>query len=379
MAHVLIIGGGFGGVVAAESLAERLGPEDQITLVSRHREFTFFPALVRLAFGRVAVDDVFYDLEQAMLSRRIEFLQAEIVALDPNARHVRMLQGMREIEMPYDYLIFALGRRLAVEHIPGFVAHAHHPLTVGAALRFREAIKEFHQGRAVVGYCPDSRLAVPVYETAFALDRAMRERGCRDQVSISIISPESVGGSLCGAVAPQLQTALENHGIEFIPDFAADFITAKHVWGKDSQSIAYDLLMLIPPFQGLYETEFSSITDRQNYICVDDQMRSTRIERLYAVGDAVNFPGPKMAHMAVLQGEVAAANVAAEIDGRKPEARYNHQMMLVINEGGEDSIYMNYKFWEDRNPAIRQGRFWGWAKQVHEKYWTQLHSLKPVV
>jgi sulfide:quinone oxidoreductase len=378
MARVLIIGGGFGGVVAAESLAERLGPEHQITLVSRHREFTFFPALVRLAFGHIAVDDVFYDLEQAMLSRRITFLQAEIVALDPSAQLVTGLQGAREIQLPYDYLIFALGRRLAIEKIPGFMAHAHHLLTVDAALRFREAIKDFHSGHAVIGYCPDSRLATPVYETAFALDRAMRERNCRDQVSISIISPESVGGSLCGVVAPQLQSALEKHGIEFIPDFAADFITPKHIRGTDSRAIPYDLLMLVPPFQGLYETEFSSITDRKKYICVDAHMRSPHIEGLYAVGDAVNFPGPKMAHMAALQGAVAAANIAAEIDGRKPETQYDHQIMMVIDSGGKDSIYLRHKFWEDGDATIRQGRFWGWAKQIHEKYWTQLHSLKLV-
>jgi NADH dehydrogenase FAD-containing subunit len=65
MANVVIIGGGFGGVMAAESLAQRLDLEHQITLVSRHREFTFFPALVRLAFGRCDLEDVFYDLEKA--------------------------------------------------------------------------------------------------------------------------------------------------------------------------------------------------------------------------------------------------------------------------------------------------------------------------
>ena len=51
MAKVLILGGGFGGVVAAEWLAERLGTEREITLASRSREFLFYPALVRLAFG----------------------------------------------------------------------------------------------------------------------------------------------------------------------------------------------------------------------------------------------------------------------------------------------------------------------------------------
>jgi len=44
MAHVLIVGGGFGGIVAAEELAKKLGPEHQITLVSRNSDFLFYPA-----------------------------------------------------------------------------------------------------------------------------------------------------------------------------------------------------------------------------------------------------------------------------------------------------------------------------------------------
>ncbi|HKQ77595.1 MAG TPA: FAD-dependent oxidoreductase [Blastocatellia bacterium] len=379
MANVLIIGGGFGGVVAAESLAQRLGPEHQITLVSRHREFTFFPALVRLAFGRCALEDVFYDLERAMLSRRIEFVQAEILSLDHGSRAVIALRGGREVKLSYDYLVFALGRRLAVEQVPGLSLHAHHLLTVGDSLKFREAIKSFKGGHAVIGYCPDSRLSVPVYETAFALDRDLRERGRRDQAKISIISPDSLGGLLGGeAVVPALQTALEKHGVDFISDFSVDFVTAENVFAKDSRRVAYDLLMLVPPFRGLYDTQFSNITDRQGYVRVDDYMRSTQSERFYAVGDAVGFPGPKMAHLAALQGEVAAANIAAEIEGRQPEIRYDHQMTLVIDEGGEDSIYLHHKLWEEGETIIRQGRFWGWAKQVHEKYWTRLRSLKPV-
>lgn len=46
MAKILILGGGFGGGVAADRLAEQLGDEHQITLVSRSRNFVFYPALV---------------------------------------------------------------------------------------------------------------------------------------------------------------------------------------------------------------------------------------------------------------------------------------------------------------------------------------------
>jgi sulfide:quinone oxidoreductase len=278
-----------------------------------------------------------------------------------------------------DYLVFALGRRLAVERVPGFFKYAHHLLTAGAALRFGEAIKDFHRGHAVIGYCQDARLAVPVYETAFALDRLMRARGERDRARITIVSPEKLGGLLGGdAIAPSLQAALDERGIEFAPDFHIDRVTEKEVWAGAGQRLDYDLLMLIPPFQGPAEARHIGITDPNDYVRVDGRMRVHLADRMYAAGDSVNFTGPKMGHMAVLQGEVAAANLAAEIEGREPEANYDHELMMVIDEGGEDSIYLHHKLWDEEGADLRQGRFWGWAKRAHMRYWTRLHALRPV-
>jgi sulfide:quinone oxidoreductase len=95
---------------------------------------------------------------------------------------------------------------------------------------------------------------------------------------------------------------------------------------------------------------------------------------MYAAGDAVSFGGPKMGHMAVRQGEVAAANVAAEIGGQEPVAEYDHEMRFIIDEGGRDSIYMQKKLWANEPAGIRQGRFWSWAKHAHEKYWQQQYD-----
>ena len=64
MAKVLVLGGGFGGVVAAERLAEQLSDEHQITLVSRSRQFVFYPALVSLAFGKCEIKNATFDLRQ---------------------------------------------------------------------------------------------------------------------------------------------------------------------------------------------------------------------------------------------------------------------------------------------------------------------------
>jgi NADH dehydrogenase FAD-containing subunit len=374
MANILILGGGFAGVVAAESLAKRLSNEHQITLISRHRDFIFYPALVKLAFGQAEVRDITYNLREALLDRRIKFIEAEVAYPDIDHNCVIVPHGEVQGKVPYDYLLFALGRRLATEEVGGFYDHGHHLLTVNAALKFREALKDFHQGHAVLGYCQDTRLAVPVYEAAFALDRMLKERGEREQVKITIVAPEHLGGQLSDEIVPNLQAALDEHGVEFVSEFPVKQITQKTIFAANGKQMDYDLLMLLPPFTGPGEAQYTGITDPNGYVRVDRQMRVNGARRMYAAGDCVNFLGPKMGHMAVLQGMVAAANIAAEIEGHEPVARYDHELKLVIDEGGKESIYLQKPLWDRGEANIKQGRFWGWAKQVHQKYWRKIHA-----
>src|ERR1041385_1747415 len=93
MSNILILGGGFGGVIAAESLAREIGGEHQITLVSRNREFIFYPELVRLAFGKCQPDDIRFDLREAMLSHRVRFIRGEIARVDVDSQRVRLAHG----------------------------------------------------------------------------------------------------------------------------------------------------------------------------------------------------------------------------------------------------------------------------------------------
>src|SRR5689334_3368918 len=108
MAKILILGGGFAGVVAAERLAEQFGDAHQITLVSRRQNFLFYPALVRLAFGKCDRSDVSFDLRKAMLNRQVNFVEAEVAHFDPIARKVTIAHGEVEGNLSYDFLLFAL-------------------------------------------------------------------------------------------------------------------------------------------------------------------------------------------------------------------------------------------------------------------------------
>ncbi len=374
MSNILVLGGGFAGVVAAERLAKSLGDEHQITLVSRKSRFVFYPALVRLAFGRCEPDDISYDLRTAMLSRYVRFVEATVARVDPQARKVVLTGGDIAGEIKYDYLLFALGRRLATERVPGFFEHAHHLLGVDAAMRFGEAVKEFRGGHAVIGSCPGARLEVPVYETAFALARRLDEQQIRAR--ISIINPDYPSQHPAGAdLARALQPALEAHHIETLADFPISEVEAELVRAEDGREIEYDLLMLVPPFEGTSALAGTGLTDDEGFVRVDHTMRVIGAERMYAAGDAVYFSGPKLGHMAVRQGEIAAENLAAEIEGRAPSATYNHEVMLVVDEGGKDSVYLHKDLWDEgTTKSVGHGRFWSWAKRVHEKYFQAQHS-----
>jgi sulfide:quinone oxidoreductase len=375
MARVLILGGGFGGVVAAEALAQQLGDEHQITLVSRSKRFVFYPALVRLAFGMCEPDDVSFDLRRSMLNRRINFIQGEVARIDPINRHVTVAHGDVEGNLPYDYLIYALGRRLATEQIDGYFTYAHHLLDVDGALAFGEAVRGLSEGHIVIGQCPDARLPVPGYETAFALSKWLKENGGRDSVRITVVSPGTIESEFGDAkVGGLIHDGLMKEGIQFLPDFPVSKVRADSVSTSDGRNLSCNLAMLLPPFRGSSAAAHAGLTDDDGYINVDWTMKALGAEKLYAVGDCVNLPGPKMGHMAVNQAQVAAANVVAEIAGHQPIAHYDHEMMMVLDVFDGESIYFHKDLWADAPASVRHGRFWKWAKRVHERYWEAVHA-----
>jgi sulfide:quinone oxidoreductase len=375
MAKILIIGGGFGGVVAAESLAKRLGNEHQITLVSRSRKFLFYPALVRFAFGRGEPDDVSFDLREAMLDRRVTFIEGEIARIHPGEHHITIARGEFTGQMHYDYLVFALGRRLATERITGFFEYAHHLLDLDGAFKFGEAVRNFQHGHVVLGYCPGARIPVPLFETAFALSGLFAERNDADRPAITIVSretPEEMFGD--AAIGKALSEAMQSRGIEFVSNFSIERITRHSVISGDGRAMNCDLAMVIPPFSGPGAVLHTTITDAEGYVPVERTMRVQAVERMYAVGDCISFPGPKMGHMAVRQAEVAAENLLAEIQGRELPAAYEHEMMIVLETDGKDSIYLHRDLWTEVPGNLKQGRFWAWAKRGHEQYWMRRHA-----
>ena len=375
MANILILGGGFGGLITAEQLAASVGSEHQITLVAPNRKFTFYPALVQLAFGKCEPDDITFDLSAKLNDLGVRYVQGEMVRIHPVRRKVEVAGDDFAGEIGYDYLVLALGRRLATENVPGFFENAQHLLGVKAALKFGELVRTFREGKIIVGLCPGARLPVPVCETAFALAKKFETEMRDGKIRVSVIFPDSLKAAFGGAsLHRELEAAFERHRINVLYDVPIREISFNEVFSETGHKIKCDLLMLVPPFRGNAALHNLEITDESDFVRVDGFMRVHELERTYAVGDIVAFSGPKLAHMAVRQAKVAAENIVSEINGEAPKEEYYHEIAAIIDAGGPDSIYLHYGIWDESLYRLRKGRFWSWVKEAHDALWRARHQ-----
>lgn len=377
MANILILGGGFGGLIMAEQFAASLDSAHQITLVSPNRKFTFYPALVQLAFGACEPEDITFDLEEKLKELGIRFVRGEAIEIDAESHKVHVTGDDFDGEIHYDYLVIASGRRLATENVPGFFEYAQHLLGTGAALQFGETVGLFRSGNIIVGMCPGARLPVPVCETAFALARKFETEIKDGTIQLKVVFPESPEAAFGGAnLHKQLGAAFKRHGINVLYDVPISEITYEDILTSKRHKIRHDLLMLVPPFEGrtFINRLGEEAADADGYARVNGKMQVNGLEKTYAVGDIVAFSGPKFAHMAVRQARVAADNILAEIKGEEPCAEYYHEINMVIDAGGADSIHLHYGIWDDKVFSLKRGTFWSWAKTVHDRFWLARHN-----
>src|ERR1043165_1128722 len=101
--HVIIVGGGFGGLSAARSLRNAAV---RVTLIDKRNYHLFRPMLYQVATGLLSADEIAGPL-RSILSRQknVDVLLDEVTGIDPGRRSVHL----REREIPYDFLILATG------------------------------------------------------------------------------------------------------------------------------------------------------------------------------------------------------------------------------------------------------------------------------
>src|SRR3990167_7489048 len=111
---ILILGGGAGGLVAANELRKKLSVEHKIILIDQRASHLYYPSLLWVLEGIRTPEQIAKSLDR-LNGKGIEFHQAEITKMDMAGKKIEA----GGIYYSYDYLIIALGAELNYKVIPG--------------------------------------------------------------------------------------------------------------------------------------------------------------------------------------------------------------------------------------------------------------------
>jgi len=129
---VVIVGGGFGGLNAARSLA---GADVSVTLLDRHNYHLFQPLLYQVATAALSPGDIASPIRWILRRQRnVEVLLADVTAIDPVGRRVIVADGD---PVSYDFLVLAPGSSHAYLGHPEWEPRAPGLKTLDDALEMR--------------------------------------------------------------------------------------------------------------------------------------------------------------------------------------------------------------------------------------------------
>lgn len=134
--HVVVVGGGFGGVKAALELSKRqIG---KVTLISDHSYFLHHATLYATATGKSTEESVI-PLNVIFANHpNVEIIEDRITGFDP---HRKLVSGKRK-DYHYDKLVLALGSVTTFFGIKGVEAHAYGINTLNDVYKFHDHIHE---------------------------------------------------------------------------------------------------------------------------------------------------------------------------------------------------------------------------------------------
>lgn len=373
----LVLGGGVGGLVAANRLRQRLPREFRVVLVDRDPQHVFQPSLLWLAVGDRVPERIQRPLER-LRRKGIDVVTGEITALDPVARSVRV-DGR---EIGGDALIVSLGADLAPEAIPGLATAGHGLYTVAGAAAFRDALATLRAGRVVVlTAAPAYKCPAAPYEAVMLIEAALRRRGVRDRITLDLYAAEP--GPM-GVAGPQVSAAVrqvvESKGVGYQPEHQVTAVdpVARCITFANGATAEYDLLGYVPPHRAPAVVREAGLVDGSGWVPVDRATFTTRFPGVYAVGDVTTVPLtmgkplPKAGVFAHGEAEVVAANVVHAWTGRGAPRRFDGEGKCFLETGDGRAGLGSGNFYGEPLPDVKlhaPSRWWHWSKVLFERRW----------
>ncbi|MFB6242682.1 MAG: NAD(P)/FAD-dependent oxidoreductase [Halobaculum sp.] len=377
--HIVVVGGGTGGTVLVNDLAERLAPEIdagdvRVTLVNDSPDHVYKPVWLYVPFGKREPSDGRRELS-SLVDGRVTLRIDRVTEIDTDARE---LQYSGETDRTsYDHLVLATGSTLAPGEIPGLADGGHDYYSEEGSVALRDELLSFTEGHIVLSVIgtPHMCPAAPL-EFVFMADDWFRKRGLRDDVEITYTYPiQRVHGNPHIAEWAEPRMRERDIGIETFCNVEEVDTASNQLRTMEGSAVAYDLLVAIPPHRGVDIVSDAGLGDR-GWVDVDQHtLEATEADDVYALGDTADTGVPNAGSVAHYQAGVVAQRLTSEVRGQVPTATYDGKTLCFLETGMDSASYVEFDYDSPPSPATPSQKL-HWSKLAYnESYWLTARGL----
>ncbi len=346
--RLVVLGAGTAGTMVVNKLRPRLSDEWTITIVDQEATHHYQPGYLFIPFGTYRPEEVVKP-KQRFIPAGVDLVLGEIdrVAADENT--VVLADGT---ELGYDQLVIATGTTPRPDETPGMMEDewrrsVHEFYTFEGAQALADKLAGWQGGRLVV-HITEMPIKCPVapLEFTFLADDFFKNRGMRDQVEITYVTPlpgaftKPVASRYLGGMLDERKVALES-------DFMIERVDTetKTIVSFDEREIPFDLLVTVPLNMGADFVARSGLGDELNFVPVDKHtLLSTQYDNIFALGDASNIPASKAGSVAHFAVDIFTHNFLEHIEGRPMTESFDGHANCFIESGAGKGMLIDFNY-----------------------------------
>jgi sulfide:quinone oxidoreductase len=349
MKKLLVLGGGTAGSMAANKLRRKLAPSDwEITVVDADDNHRYQPGYLFMPFGTYRPDQVTKSRRKA-LNKDVPLVYGEIDKVVPDENAVLLTDGRR---LDYDVLIIATGVTPRPDQTDGMMGElwgtkVHEFYTYEGSVRLAETLKTWAGGKLVINIvempikCPVAPL-----EFAFLADSFFKDKGMRDKVEMTYVTP--LPGAFTKPIAAEaFGNTLEEKGIAVEPDFMLMEVDNEKaaLVSYDEREVPFDLLVTIPLNMGADYVARSGMGNELNLVPVDKfTQQSKTYDNVFALGDANDIPASKAGSVAHFEIDIFVENFMQYIAGRAMTHKFDGHANCFIETGDGKAMLIDFNY-----------------------------------
>lgn len=353
--HVIILGGGFGGLSAANEIRNSLSSSQvKITVIDKKNWFMVGFAKLWIMNGTRTFENSTGSLS-SLSKKEINFLNEEILKIDLENKQVKTTSNI----LTYDYLIIAMGAILAPQKIPGLLENGMNLYDYRESEKIHEKIMQLSSGIIAISIMGMPYKCPPApFEASLLIDAMLRKAGKRNSIQIHFYSPAPITLPAAGPeISKKILELINSEKIIFHPSCKVKSVENKKIIFQEG-SADFDLLLAIPPHiapEVIYE---SGLAKQDNFIPINRDCK-TKYENVYAIGDVTSLKVtdtmavPKAGVFAEGEGLIVAKNIISKIQSKEKDVLFDGKGGCFIESGHDTASLIQVDMFSESGPSTK--------------------------